>query len=151
MVDVALQVDLVSDQHHLGPFGLGEAQRVPLVDEVVERSWAGLIEYQHHAVAPFEVGGHDSSVPFLPSGVPDVEFNELVLDSDILHLEVDGGDLGLLDGEILALGILPEEGGLSDVRVADDDELEALLLSERQKPIVHECSKYINSWWVEQP
>jgi len=48
---------------------------------------------------------------------------------DILDLEVDGGDLGLLLGEEIALSESPKKGSLPDVTIPDEDELVLLFLS----------------------
>lgn len=56
LVDVPLQIDFVPDEYHFGSFSLRQTQWIPLVHEVVEGAWTGLIEDQKHAVATFEVG-----------------------------------------------------------------------------------------------
>jgi hypothetical protein len=44
LIGIAVHINLVSYKHHLGVFSLGEAQGIPLVDEVIKGGRVGLIE-----------------------------------------------------------------------------------------------------------
>ena len=72
-------------------------------------------------MASFEVGGDDGAVFFLAGGVPDIQFGRFLVQGNVFHFEVDGGDLGILLGEEVAFGEAPEEGGFADVAIADDN------------------------------
>ena len=137
LVHSSRKVCLVSYEDHLRPLCLAQAHWVPLVNYIIKRALIGFVEDHEYSVAPFEVSLDNRSIPLLPGSIPDVELDELVVVSDVLHLEVDGGDSLLSEAEELSLGVLPEERGLSNRRVADNDKLEALLLPQQEYPLFH--------------
>ena len=114
LIHPARKVCFVPYEHHLRPLRLAEAHWVPLINYIIKGALIGFVEDHEDSVAPFEVSLDNRPVPLLASSVPDVEFDELVVISDILHLEVDGGDSLLPEPQELPLSVLPKERGLSD-------------------------------------
>lgn len=79
-------------------------------------------------MASLEVSGDDGPVLFLSGCIPDVQFGWFFLEGDVLHFEVDGGDLGILFCKEVSFSESPEEGSFADVAVADDDYFVLLLV-----------------------
>jgi hypothetical protein len=69
-------------------------------------------------VTAFEVGGDDRAILFLACSIPNIELGGLVFQSNVLNLEVDGGDLGLLLSQEVSLSEPPEESCFADVAVS---------------------------------
>jgi hypothetical protein len=143
LTDPPLEIALVAQQHYDSLIGLGSADVVPLLFDVFERSLAAQVEHHEHPMAPLEVGGHDRSVFFLAGCVPDIQFGWFIFESDVFHLEVDGGDLGVFFCKEVSFGESPEESGFSNIAVTDDDYLVFfLVLVHGQIPVFYHY--YIN-------
>ena len=71
--------------------------------------------------APIVCAG-DGSEPFLAGGIPNLEFDVLVVDGGCLEPEIyaNGGKVMLLE---LVFGKANKDGGFADTRIADDDSL----------------------------
>ena len=70
----------------------------PRVD-VVEGVPVSDVVHQDDSVGPFVVGGCYGFEPFLPSGVPDVQLDSVVLDSQVFDFEIDsdGREEGVME------------------------------------------------------
>ena len=121
------QVGLVADEHD-DDVGLGVVAELlePALD-VLEGGVLGDVVDEEGADGAAVVGRGDGAVALLAGGVPDLGLDGLALGLDGLGGELDAdGRLGL-EVELVA-GEAGEEVGLADAGVADEDDLEQIVV-----------------------
>lgn len=102
--------------------------------DVIERGTVAHTVGKHNACCSLVIGFCDGTESLLACCIPELEFDSLVSDGDSLSLEVDpyGGDIVVLEclvAEARLRGCVPkDEVGLTDSSVADDNDLEDVIV-----------------------
>lgn len=121
------QIGLVAHEHD-DDVGLGVVAELlePALD-VLERGVLGDVVNEEGADGAAVVGRGDGAVALLPGGVPDLGLDGLALGLDGLGGELDADGRFGLEVELVA-GEPREEVGLTDTGVADEDDLEQVIV-----------------------
>ena len=93
------------------------------VANTLEGAAIGDVIDENDPLCPAEVGGGDGAEALLAGGIPDLEFDALVVDFNVFDFEVDsdGCDKGGGEGVV---GVSEEEAGFSDARVSYHEEFD---------------------------
>ena len=122
------QVGLVPDERDddVGVGVVAQLLEPPL--DVLESLRLGDVVDQQRADRAAVVGRRDRAVPLLARRVPDLGFHGLAVDGDRAGRELDADSRLGLEAELVA-GEAGEEVGLADARVADQDDLEEVVVA----------------------
>merc|ERR1719326_1363726 len=107
---------------------------------VLERLAVSGVIHDDDAVRAAVVAARDRAEALLPRRVPNLQLDRLALQLDRADFEVDadGGDVALRVGVI---GKAQQEARLADARVADEHELENVIVF---------LSHFCQSWWSRE-
>ena len=122
-----IEVALVADEDD-GDFLIGVVAHLlqPLVDGLERDAAADVVDEQHADRLPV-VGVSHGAVPLLPSSVPNLRANGLVLDPHVVRRELHP-DCGVRVPIELVLRVSVEELGLADLGVPDEHELKHIVV-----------------------